>query len=226
MLLKITRLSEFVFLGVVSGFDAGQRDLVKKDWEAGKAGLIHELSSKLDFWNHLPYSLCALGARCEDAARGVVAKCSAEWNACSVERRKQHHAVTKRFLDQGGELRPLLDQFLAGTPLKSLRLLWRCVLHHLKYVLLVERSIEGQHSLMHASFLYAPNASASLLSFQLRMAELDGPMDHKLWLADTCLSILSAERSLISNLKTIVHGMGLSCHPRIEAEFIEHGKSL
>ena len=117
VLTDLMELAELDFLRTVSGLSAGERDVVKRDWEAGKAAFIFELCSKLDFWNHLPYKLCALGARCADAARAAALVCINEWNRCSTASKQLQHDVAKRFLDEQGKLRPLLEEFMAGKPL-------------------------------------------------------------------------------------------------------------
>ena len=93
----------------MSGLSAGHRDVVKRDWERGRAIFVFELNAKFDFWNHLPYKLCALPARDEDAARVAIAECISEWDNCSPDAKRQQHDVAKRFLSPEGKLRPLGD---------------------------------------------------------------------------------------------------------------------
>ena len=68
------QFNEADVLKIVSGLSAGQRDVVKRDWERGKAVFVFELSAKFDFWNHLPHKLCALPARDQDAAHEAIAE--------------------------------------------------------------------------------------------------------------------------------------------------------
>ena len=176
----VVAFNEADFLKIVSGLSAGQRDVVKRDWERGKAVFVFELSAKFDFWNHLPHKLCALPARDQDAARVAIAECIIEWDNLSPDAKRQHHDVAKRFLREEGELRPLVDEFLQGKPLRSLPKLRSAALK-LKYIHIVERSIEGKHRYVKLAHQHVPSAGASYISLALRLQELDDLMGNTPW---------------------------------------------
>ena len=154
--------------------DAQQWQSLLRTWDAGKLHLWTGLQVKLDFRKRLPWRLAALAHHDLTVARRIATECMAVFDAQTPEVQALHHPRTLAIL--GHSSRPAMLQFVAGAQWDSEHLasLARVVLP-MKFVPVVERYIEGGHSLVKRGV--GPRHAPPLISLARRLPRFEQDLE-------------------------------------------------
>ena len=126
-------------------------------FEHGKALLWTGLQIKMDFAQRLPWSLAALAHSDAEVGRQHARNIVRFFDEQSPEVQALHHPVALRVLQEGSTARSELVLFIGGENMAQLPVLARAILP-LKFVPIVERYIEGAHSIVkrHVHWRHTP----------------------------------------------------------------------
>lgn len=117
---------------------------IATEWSVGVGHVVTELSQKWAFWKKLPWRLCALAHPQEHIAREHAAGCMDVYDrSVAVAGHASRRRLAQKFLHPDGALRPLLDKWLDGTPLRDLPLL-AFEIAKLANIPIVERDVSSQ----------------------------------------------------------------------------------
>ena len=204
------------------GLSREDREVIIQDWYAGTARTVHVLASKLGFWTRLPYLLCGLCHHKEH-----VVQRTAQQAIALFDQAPDTHALSLLVCSHYSIFRGQLELVAAegGAVLMSdprCRPLFHFVCR-LRFVPIVERTIEGRHRTVHQEILRAPNAGPALISLASRRLEMQHLMDRDILDLRTLAGICSGLRSP----QCIADSLRLALHPQLACRKIEwhdHGR--
>ncbi|CAE8608181.1 unnamed protein product [Polarella glacialis] len=146
-----------------------------EDWTTAKARLQVELRMRNAYWKLLPWALCGVAHDNIQVARECARNCLSLWESCKIK-----HRVARRFLDPewtgSADDPPLVQELTAfafGADVSSLSSSFQLRVASFRLIRIVERSVEGWHSLINKVRKRAPNANPAYLSLELRMKEFE-----------------------------------------------------
>ena len=154
------------------------RDNVVNDYQTGVDFILLTVTVKLGFWQDFPWNLCSLifpglnAAERQERARKLLEDFSK-----LPQDPSSHHRVTWRFLQPQSLLRDQLQKLATSHELRQLPEL-EYALKVLGFVPVVERVVEGQHSLVHRHAGYR-QVTGAYVSCALRMPQIDQFMSQQ-----------------------------------------------
>ena len=218
--LKVQNAATLVL--ALSKLEAQKRTDIMNDFNRGVQHLLFVSTLKFSFWNEIPYKLCGLAHWDEGVARQAAQQCLRQWDqAMELQRRarqegtapREVHALSKLFLGDG-PLRALLLQFADSVPRSDPRMLPLCrALAKLLFVPVVERGIEGKHSLLKRILSRAPRYSGALASIMMRMPALRAYLQSQ----PDFLSQLCQQMESCCDPYYMMKHIGLISHPSVPA---------
>ena len=148
------------------------QDVVMRDFQTAVDFIMLCVDVKLGFWQDYPWNLCALvEPGLDDSQRQVKAESLLKDFSELPQDSRAHHRVTSHFLKVGSPLRADLDKLAASHRLCDLPVLQR-ELSALAFIPVVERVVEGEHSLLHRHAGYR-QVTGAYVSCSLRMCEIE-----------------------------------------------------
>jgi hypothetical protein len=191
------------------------RDRITVEWQTSRQQLLFMLSVKFSYTQSLPFVLCAICITDQQRGRVKIRQALqqfAEGAGTSASDRPFHHRLTLKLLDPDGPLRPLVTRWLDGVDLYSDELseLLEIVIP-LKFVSLVESSIERNHSIAKMFFAKAPHHSEAYYSLGLRFLELESRLDDEAAGADL-LADLGELCSRVRSADSMASELGFAGH--------------
>ena len=122
-----------------------KHELLKQELHNAQAYFLALLKTKLDYWNKLPWLLCALALPREGSAR--------EWAVRILELFDMdprpppvHHRITYRLLHPGAEFREQLQRFIGGVPRWECSTAFQEQIAAFYFIPVVETTIEQKHA--------------------------------------------------------------------------------
>ena len=153
-----------------------EANIVLGDFTQARNSLLCTLQMKLSSWTQLPAVLSAIGHHNVHTARQGMRRAMSLWDSTE---HCAHHSLSRLALQQGTGQRHDIENFVQGASL------WQCnfcaqLASRLKFIVIVERGVEGQHARAHRATLAAPHSSSmhiawSLLQNSLRRKFLHDP---------------------------------------------------
>jgi hypothetical protein len=211
-------LCEGKVLEHASRLNTSERSKLLRDFNRGRSHLVMFITSKLRFWQQLPYILCGLAHHDSKAAVAAASRALALFQATSEGTR--HHRVTWFFLEPGSLMRQALVEFIAGKQLGESPWSFQLAVARLAQVFIAERLMEAQHKNMGQAARHACRTSEAYASICLRGSELVRRMDQNsdvlFQLETLCYSVRTPRK--------IVETLDLSLHPGIAEELRKNGK--
>ena len=195
--------------------DAESLQTLLRTWDVGKSLLWTGLQVKLDFCRRLPWRLAGVAHHDLAVARRIGKECMALFDAQGPEVQALHHSRTLQIL--GPSMRPALLAFIEGADWDSggeVNALARAVLPF-KFVPIVERYIEGAHSLVHRGV--ASSHSPPLISLARRLPRLEANLAQRPEILQELLKCFDRTR----HVKSIPELLGISSHPCLYMEGCE-----
>ena len=95
--------------GVTDALSDADLSLVLSDFEAGVSAIELGTSVKMAWMEQLPWQLCGLANPDHEEARAKAHHCIMLFNSAPA---KMHHRKSKKFLEEGSELRTMIDEFV------------------------------------------------------------------------------------------------------------------
>ena len=177
---KITEISLSDLMQTVRwGLTEEEWQIIASEWSMASAHIQNELRQKLQFWEQLPWLLCAMALPDENEGRLFAAKCVDQYKsvlAMGVDEVSLHR-VAQKFLSETSSLRIDMDRWISGEPLAHLPHL-QSEVQKLALVPIVERVIESRASHIRAA-LRSSRSGPVRASLALRMPEFEfGPRSH------------------------------------------------
>lgn len=156
---------------------AEDKHRVLTDWQAGRAKLLEELRRKFNFLDVFPYKLVGIAHPVSDVARRVARECLQQFAGGGATRAADapvHHRLSIKFLHPASALYAQLVSFVGGASMEEDGLQGlRQAAAELKFVRLVEQSIERQHAIGKLNTRGAPRHAEAYWSLALPGRELD-----------------------------------------------------
>ena len=184
--------------------------LLTTDFTSAQAIITADLDQKLNFWDKLPWFLCALAAPDPQVSRQAAVQAIRKFEQHGDLPGHAHHRTTLKFLQPGGLLRADVDRYIAGASLADLPALHNEIAK-LAFVPVVERIIEARASHVRRALVKAGRASGVHASLELRLGELQENMAKTPNFLDLFL-LVWREARYIRRLPTL---LGLDNHPDI-----------
>lgn len=193
-----------------NGLSEIDRASLLADFNLGRAQLAFNITSKLHYWDALPWKLVGLSHWSEGVSRRCAQKCLELFDN-AVQEEAMHHRISWEFLAPGCELRRQLQAFASGSqPLWTWPELHRRVLA-LTFINVAERRGEADHSLISKAAVGRKPAPPAV-SLSLRMPEvLEAIGTSPAQVHDFC-----AHFNSVRNPRDAVVAQGLSRHPTIK----------
>ena len=198
-----------------------KRHQLMQEFNRGIEHMLYLMAIKFAFWTEIPYKLCAISHWREDTAREAARECLRQWDRaqrlaqrCREEGSrplKPHHWSTM-ILGESGTLRRQLLLFVDGASRSDDRLKeLRGVLCKVLFVPVVERGIEGRHSILKRILLRCPHYSGALASLNMRIKGLR----HYLSTSPEFLQELIANMDMCRDTYYLLRHLGMSEHPSV-----------
>ena len=179
------------------------------DFEKAKAYVTALVHVKFDWVKRLPWVLSGLAQHDQLQARELACQLLSRFDAQTPEASCRHDSKTLFFLCPSSPMRPALERFAAGAALDSEPLLEFHVAS-LRFVSIVERWIEGSHSLV--SRKSGHNASGAVVSLTRRLAQFEAELAADPRIFSELLPHFQQARH-VSRLPSL---LGLANHPCFE----------
>ena len=196
-----------------SALSGDQQERILNDYSLGVQYVAMTLEIKIGHWKTLPWALSAMALPHEACNHNKhAARLIAEFQklpCMSVH----HHPTTWKVFAPGGLLRRQLDR-LALDPLVVLPQLPELYeqVCRLAFIPVVERIVEGQHSLVHRHTGYR-KVTGAYISTALRLAEMDELLSRD----DSCKRGFVAEFEALRHSRRLVKSFRLQEHPQWQA---------
>ncbi|CAE7374325.1 unnamed protein product [Symbiodinium sp. CCMP2592] len=158
--------------------DAADKDKVIQDFEHGLSHIDMTVELKLGQWDDFPWKLCSLAVPCANQRRQAAATILEAFEKLPQEQH-YHHRITWRFLAPGSELEQQLRRLAddANVSLKDLPQL-QYEIACLRFIPVVERVVEAEHSLVHRHGGYR-KVTGAYISCAERLQEIDKCMQDE-----------------------------------------------
>ena len=160
---------------------AAQKARVLQDFSTGRRFMLCHLSMKTSHWQQLPWSLLSLGHYDNSKAQAGARRSLQLWDSQVGTRAGREHWLSDTFLRPGSPGRTEMENFVGSTGPGGPRLSDFPMLHTLAarslFVMVVERYIEGRHSISMRMLRNAPHGTATHLPYMLVSAQLQKIME-------------------------------------------------
>lgn len=141
------------FLATISTDDIESLETVIADFETGKKQLYAALELKLQNWQVLPWLLSGVGHYNIEVARRVANECLKAWDRLSPDEQNKQHRIAKKFM-ASEDMKDEFIRFAQGDAEMDDLPLLHAEIARLRFVPVVERSIEAKHGLVHVKAGY------------------------------------------------------------------------
>ena len=174
-----TRLRDFseklrpdVLMEAATISEASQREKLLNDFELGVSYIEMSLEVKLGQWSDFPWVLCSLSTPAA-TGRSLAARNVLDAFSKLPQQQEMHHRITWRFLEPGSLLRQQLQRMaddgqLSMEDIHELQYEIAC----LRFIPVVERVVEAEHSLVHRHGGYR-KVTGAYISCSERLGEID-----------------------------------------------------
>ena len=169
------------------------------------------LMSKLDHWTRLPWSLCGLAAYdAETVRRNAQGIITALEESPDVD---LHHRLTCKFMS--GQLLEDLRRLAEGAGMQDLSREFRLAVAPLRFVPVVETTIESKHAVTTRLHRRDTNAGPVMVSLRNRMSIIERRIRHETGRDGTpsFFCRLAQQLSIARRLSTAPSRLGLQRHP-------------
>ncbi len=184
-----------------------ERQQLAADFAQGKAHLLTVLGAKLEAWGQLPLALCGLAhhlpAKREEAAKKVLDL----FARSPVELRDTHHPRTLEFLGARG-WRSEVEAIAEGRPLSSMPFQMQVDVAKLKFIPIVERSMEAKHKDVKRVLQTLTRHDAPRVSMAIRSRELQVALGNP-----TSLNAMVSHLASVRGPRAALETLGLMGHP-------------
>ena len=198
-----------ILMAAAAACTVEQRCQLTQDFDACKTYIESSLRIILAPWRITPLLLCGAAHPCVDEARHHMLLALQQHNSGGHQR--SPHALSCQFLDPRGELYNQSIRFVVGDPLSDLPEL-SLALGRLRFVSVMETSIEGEHARTAKEIKKAPHVSAPHISLMhRRLHEIAKTMEDD---AEFVVS-MSADCERLTQPMLVLQELGLQRHPLV-----------